>query len=85
MTRFRIALFALLVWAAYWAALPWIDRARAMYPLSSGLQLCTFGPQLTFGSTPVSGIPAWGYGPNIAVGIVYLVAAALVGTRRRPM
>ena len=85
MTRFRIALFALLVWAAYWAALPWIDCARAMYAFGSGLQLCTLGPQLTFGSTPAGGHPPWGYGPNILVGIVYLVAAALVATRRRPM
>ena len=85
MTRFRVALFVLLVWAAYWAALPWIDCARAMYSFGSGLQLCTFGPQLTLGVTPPGGPPPWGYGPNIVVGIVYLVAAALVATRRRPM
>ena len=68
MTRFRIALVVLLVWGAYWAALPWIDCARVNYS-ASGLQSCTFGP----------------HGPNIIVGIIFLVAAELVATRRRPM
>jgi hypothetical protein len=87
MTRFRVALVVLLVWAAYWGALPWIDCARAMYPFGSGLQLCTFGYQLTFGSAPgpSGSFPAWGYWPNIIVGIVFVVAAELVATRRRPM
>jgi hypothetical protein len=68
MTRFRIALVVLLVWAAYWAALPWIDCARANYS-AAGLQDCTLSP----------------HGLNIIVGIVFLVAAELVATRRRPM
>ena len=69
MTRFRIALVVLLVWGAYWAALPWIDCARANYAVASGLRECTFGPD----------------GPTIIAGIVFLIAAELVATRRRPI
>ena len=69
MTRFRVALFVLLVWAAYWAALPWIDCARANYAVASGLQDCTFGSP----------------GRSVVVGIIYLVAAAVVATRRQSM
>jgi MYXO-CTERM domain-containing protein len=88
MTRPRIALIALLVWAAYWAALPWIDCARVMYAFGSGLQICTVGFQLAVGfgfpSVP-NGPPAWGYWPNLLFGLVFLVAAVLVARRRTPI
>jgi hypothetical protein len=89
MTRFRVALVVLLVWAAYWAALPWIDCARSMYPFAAGVQACTFGGQAAFGfpvpTEPPGGVPAWGLWPNILVGVVYLVVAVLVAARRPPV
>ncbi len=78
MTRLRVALIALLMWAAYWAALPWIDCARALYPFSGGLQECLFG-------SPFAPTNLWGFWPNTLVGVVYLLVAVLVAARRRPM
>ena len=79
MTRLRVALVVLLVSAAFWAALPWIDCARSALPFGPGVQLCTFGAR------ELSGAPTWGFWPNILFGFVYLVAAGLVAARRRPM
>lgn len=79
MTRLRVVLVVLLVSAAYWAALPWIDCARAALPFGPGVPLCTFGaPEL--GSAPT-----WGFWPNILFGVAYLIAAVLVAARRRPL
>lgn len=74
MTRLRVALVILLVWAAYWAASPWID---CWWSFPSGLQGCTFGAR------ELRGAPAWGYWPNVIVGLGYLLVAVLVADRRR--
>jgi hypothetical protein len=71
----QLAVVLLLGWAAYWAALPWIDCVR-QFPTAEVLRGCTFG---------VSGVPG---GPaalvwNLAVGSVYLLAALWVAFRRR--
>lgn len=81
MSRLRVAVAVLLVWGAYWAALPWIDCVRAVSVF--GIQgpfiaACTFGHP---GAEPGPGA-AW---PNVVVGAVYLVSAAILFTRRRPI
>ena len=89
MTRLRVALVVLLVWAAYWATLPWIDCVQSMYPFETGVRACTFGAQVAFGfpvpTSPPGRVPTWGLWPNILVGVVYLVAAVLLAARRRPL
>jgi hypothetical protein len=42
----QITVTLLLVWAAYWAALPWIDCLRAFpvaVPMGDSVRYCTFG------------------------------------------
>jgi len=66
-------------WAAYWAALPWVDCARLLYRFDGGLQQCTFG-------SPVPGnMPAWGFWPSLTLGVLYIALAVLVVSRRRPI
>ena len=70
MTRLRVVVLLLLLAGAYWAALPWIDCARAMYPFGGGLQLCTVGFTATHGgpqpqSPNSGGFPDRGFGLNL--------------------
>ncbi len=74
MTRLRAIVVVLLIWAAYWAALPWLDCARAVSAFDRGLELCSFGAPLAS--------PARILWPNLVLGAVYLVVAALVAARR---
>lgn len=84
MTRARLILALLLVWAAYWAALPWIDCMRAN-PFGIDVtftRLCTFGAgSISADAARLGARP--GLWPDILVGLVYLVAAFIVA-RRRP-
>jgi hypothetical protein len=73
----QITVVLLLVWGAYWAALPWIDCVRgfpAAVRIGESVGYCTLG------------IPEFGFhglGWNIVAGALY-VAAALWFLRRRP-
>ena len=82
--RSRLALAALLVWAAYWSALPWIDCMRAFLAFGPGLAIDVGGPGIcTFGASafgPSGPPPHW---LNLLVAAVYLGAAAVVIRRRR--
>lgn len=73
MTVLRAIVIALLVWAAYWAALPWLDCLGAFTSLEGGPRVCTFG-------SPVGG-PAFGL--NLLLGMAYLAVAAVILMRRR--
>lgn len=82
MTTLRVAVLVLLVWGAYWAALPWLECAWPQFrfgPTSETLRLCTFG-----GAEP-NPYPGFGFGPNLFIAAVYLSFAVLVATRRRPL
>jgi hypothetical protein len=86
MTTLRVAVLVLLVWGAYWAALPWLECAWPQFrfgpsfgPSSETLRLCTFGV-----AEPKS-YPGSGFGPNVVIAAVYLSFAVLVATRRRPL
>jgi hypothetical protein len=71
----HLTVVGLLVWAAYWAALPWIDCVR-QFPTADVVRGCSFGV------SEVPGGPAalvW----NLAVGSVYLLAALWVAFRQR--
>lgn len=80
MTRLRAGVVVLLVWAAYWAALPWIDCARSFpFGIDIGfLSMCTFG----FPFSDPRGLPNPVHWPNIVAGVIYLVAAVVVARRR---
>jgi hypothetical protein len=71
----RSVLVLLLTWAAYWAALPWLDCWRGL-PLSlersfSLMRACAVGTEIqTLGPHPLY--------PNILVALVYIFAAAWV-------
>jgi hypothetical protein len=69
----RSTVVALLAWAAYWAALPWIDCIRE-FPTAEVARACTFGVGIA-GFPPPTG---W----NAIVGAVYLAAALWVLARR---
>ena len=79
MNSVRFALVvALLLWGAYWAALPWIDCVRPAFTGVAGIDLlrpCTIG----------IGIAGFGNGfyPNLIAGLVYLVTAAWIALTRR--
>jgi hypothetical protein len=73
----RPVLVLLLAWAAYWAALPWVDCWRGLpVSLETSLDLmraCAVGVGVqTFGPQPLY--------PNILVALVYVIAA--VGVAR---
>jgi hypothetical protein len=73
----QIAVVLLLVWGAYWAALPWIDCIRgfpAAVRVGDSVRYCTFGiPEFSFHAI----------GWNLVAGALY-VAAALWLLRRWP-
>jgi hypothetical protein len=69
----RLTVVALLAWAAYWAALPWIDCFRE-FPTAEVARAHTFGVGIA-GFPPATG---W----NVIVGAVYLAAAPWVLARR---
>jgi hypothetical protein len=74
----QITVVVLLVWAAYWAALPWIDCLRsfpAAVSINESVRFCTFGSAIP-GFVPVHG---W----NLLAGALYVVAAVWVLVRRR--
>lgn len=78
----RLAIVVLLVWAAYWAALPWIDCMRAFVPFAGlqgavdlGLSGCTFGFLYTGPRTPGA------LYPDLVVAALYLVAGLWVAFR----
>ena len=73
----QITVVLLLVWGAYWAALPWIDCLRAFpaaVPIGDSLRFCTFG----FG---VPGFPP-PLGWNLLAGLLYVAAAIWAAARR---
>ena len=74
----RLTVAPLLVWGAYWAALPWIDCVRAFpaaVPIGEPLRFCTFGVGIPGFPPPL--------GWNVMVGAVYVVAALWVVAGRR--
>ena len=74
----QITVVSLLVWGAYWAALPWIDCVRAfpaVVPIGDPLRFCTFG----FGLPGFQGPRGW----NLLGSAVYLVAAIWTALRRQ--
>lgn len=88
----RAVVVLLLVFGAFWAALPWLgcvtegpDPLRHMFPLFG---ICTWGGGFPadFFSVPfkrgVAGFNGPYYG-NLLVGILYLAAAAFVARTRR--
>jgi hypothetical protein len=71
----QITVVSLLVWAAYWAALPWIDCLRAFpaaVPIGDSFRYCTLG--VPFFPT----IHGW----NLLAGALYSGAAVWVLIRR---
>jgi hypothetical protein len=71
----RLTVVGLLVWGAYWAALPWIDCLRAFPPavsVSDKLTYCTFG---------IAAYAVPGKGLNLVAGGIYLAAAAWASSR----
>jgi hypothetical protein len=78
-----LVLAVLLIWAAYWAALPWIDCMRAFAPfgfqnvVDLGLGGCTFGFPYTGPRTPGA------LYPDLVVAALYLVAGLWVAFRAR--
>ncbi len=89
----RLGVVALLLLAAFFAALPWLgcvtsgDRLLIDPPpdIRTMLRPCTFGSDIIFGpprGTPGFGGPYWG---NVIVGIVYVTAALFATfTKRSP-
>lgn len=82
-TLVRQAIAVLLIWAAYWAALPWIDCMRAFTPfglrnaVDLGLSSCTFG-------FPYTGPRTQGaLYPDLVVAALYLAAGLWVAFRAR--
>ena len=86
----RIGVVALLVVAAFFAALPWLGCG--WNPVKGGLEptflgICTVG----FGSgawfTSSYGLPGFTgpYGGNLIVGVVYLFAAVFAAVTKRPL
>ena len=74
----QITVVSLLVWGAYWAALPWIDCIRAFpaaVPIGDRLRFCTFGVGLPGFPPPL--------GWNLVGSAVYLVAAIWMALRRQ--
>src|SRR5438876_6662312 len=66
----NLTVAVLLAWAAYWAALPWLDCIRAfpsIVPIGDPLRLCTFG----FGLPGFQGPLGW----NLLAGVLYVAAA----------
>ena len=73
----QITVVSLLVWGAYWTALPWIDCIRAFpaaVPIGDPLRFCTFGVGLPGFQGPL--------GWNLLGSAVYLVAATRMALRR---
>ena len=71
----QLTLVLLLAWAAYWAALPWIDCLRAFpeaVPMADSVRYCTFG---------VPGFLAL-HGWNVLAGGLFVGAATWVFFRR---
>lgn len=79
----RVAVVLLLAWAAYWAALPWIECASPDWlrfrPGSEVLRWCTFG------GPPPNPTPPSALWPNLIVGALYVVVAVVVALRRKPL
>src|SRR5207247_9028316 len=74
----NLTVAVLLAWAAYWAALPWLDCIRAFHaivPIGEPLRLCTFG----FGLPGFQGPLGW----NLLAGVLYVAAAIWAAARRR--
>jgi hypothetical protein len=74
----QITVAFLLVWAAYWVALPWIDCLRAFpaaVAINDSLRFCTFGAPAIPGFVPTHG---W----NLLGGALYVAAAAWFYVRR---
>jgi hypothetical protein len=74
----QITVALLLVWAAYWAALPWIDCLRAFpaaVPLNDSVRFCTVGVPIPGFGTP--------HGWNLVASGLY-VASAIWFLVRRP-
>lgn len=73
----QITVVLLLLWAAYWAALPWVDCLRAFpaaVSVDDSVRLCTFGVP----------IPGFGiaHGWNLLAGALYVAAATWFSIRR---
>src|SRR5438132_508621 len=74
----NLTVAVLLAWAAYWAALPWLDCIRAFHaivPIGEPLRLCTFG----FGLPGFQGPLGW----TLLAGVLYVAAASWAAACRR--
>ena len=71
----QITVILLLVWAAYWAALPWIDCLRAFpaaVPVNDSVRFCTLGVPIPGFGTP-HGWNLFASGLYVASAIWFLV------------
>jgi hypothetical protein len=80
--RLRIGIAVLLVWGAYWAALPWIDCMRSI-PGSLDRLFDVLGRPCTFGIPEFGQFAPAGHGLNLLVAAVYLAAAVVMIQRGR--
>jgi len=83
----RLAVVVLLLFAAYFAAAPWVGCAFAVpfwFVDPFTLRACTFGDPALKSGYGVPGFtgPFWG---NLIVGMLYVVAAIFVARRVRPL
>ncbi len=78
-TVVRLGTALLLIWAAYWAALPWLDCMRSVGQfglrpaIDIGLSACTFGS--TNGPS--------GHYLNVLVAVIYVAAGCWLAVRTR--
>lgn len=79
MTRLRMILVLLLIGAAFFAAVPWLDCTRALGQFTGiGMfGVCTFG----IGTVGQGGAP--GHYLNLVVGAFYLVVASWLASTRQ--
>jgi hypothetical protein len=83
----RLGVVILLLVAAYFAAAPWLGCAVVLpfwHVDAFTLRVCTFGDVALRSGYGLPGFagPHWG---NLAVGILYVIAAIFVARRMRPL